>query len=116
MPLLAQPSRNLSSPAASRARLTFNFEETAGVKNDITALNLCYRAGKLDVGFAHQDQKNTVAASDCGHSVLSAAYNLGVAHVSAQFQNSKQATGLKDNRFVPGVLVPVATNTDVSLP
>jgi hypothetical protein len=35
--------------------------------------------------------------------------------VSAQFQNSKQATGLKDNRFVPGVLVPVATNTDVSL-
>jgi predicted porin len=95
--------------------VSFNFDETAGVKNDITALNLRYRAGKLDVGFAYQDQKNTVAASDREYSVLSAAYNLGVARVSAQYQNSKQANGLKDNEYVLGVLVPLGTNIDVSL-
>lgn len=95
--------------------VSYSPDETAGVKNDITALNLRYRNGPLDVGFAYQDQKNAAVANDREYSVLAAAYNFGVARVSAQYQNSKQANGLKDNEYVLGVVVPLADNIDVSL-
>lgn len=97
------------------AAVSYSLDETAGVKNDITALNLRYRAGKLDVGFAYQDQKNAVVTSDREYNVLAAAYDFGAARVSAQYQSSKQSNGLKDNEYVFGVVVPVATNIDVSL-
>ena len=95
--------------------VSVSMDETAAVKNDITALNVRYRSGKLDVGFAYQDQKNTTVANDREYNVLAAAYDFGVARASAQLQNSKQATGLKDNEYVFGVVVPVASNVDVSL-
>lgn len=94
--------------------VSYGLDETAGVDNDITALNLRYRAGALDVGFAYQDQSNAAAASDREYNVLAASYNLGMARVSAQLQNSKQANGVKDTEYVLGVAVPLGDAFDVS--
>jgi predicted porin len=95
--------------------VSYSMDENAAVKNDITALNLRYRSGPLDVGYAYQDQKNTSAASDRQYNVLSAKYDFGIASVSGQFQDVKQSNGRKDTEYMVGVQVPVAPNADVSL-
>jgi len=94
--------------------VSYGLDETAGVDNDITAFNVRYRSGPLDVGFAYQEQSNAAIASDREFNVLSAGYNFGVARVSAQLQNSKQANGVKDTEYVLGVAVPVGQAFDVS--
>jgi predicted porin len=95
--------------------VSYGLDETAGVDNNITALNLRYRNGPLDVGFGYQEQSNAVLASDREYNVLAATYNFGMARVSAQLQNSKQANGLDDTEYVLGVAVPITSAIDVSL-
>ncbi|MBX3610852.1 MAG: porin [Hydrogenophaga sp.] len=89
------------------AGVSYAFDETAGVSNDLTAFNLRYRAGQLDAGFAYQEQSNsTTPASDLKYSVVSAGYDFGAFRLSGQYQNAKNGAGLKDNEFAFGATVP----------
>ncbi|WP_291014244.1 porin [Hydrogenophaga sp.] len=97
------------SLAGFSAGVSVSFDETASVNNDLTALSLRYRAGKLDVGVGYQDQKNAVAASDREYTVLAAAYNFGVVRVSGQVHNAKQGNGVKDSDYAFGVAVPIGS-------
>jgi len=85
----------------------------ATANSEITAFNLRYRGGPLDVGVAYQDQKNATATLDRNYTVLAAAYNLGVARLSAQYQMTDQTNGLEDSDMSIGVTVPFG-NFDVS--
>lgn len=89
------------------ASLGYSLDEDPANSADLTALNLRYRVGKLDVGFGYQDQSNNTLASDRNFTVLSAAYDLGVARVSGQYQITDQANGLEDRDYAIGVTVPV---------
>lgn len=82
-------------------------DETAGVSNDTTALNLRWRNGPLDVGAAIQQQKNSVLASDRDYRVFGATYDLGFARISGQYQTAEQGDGREDKEFGLGVVVPV---------
>jgi predicted porin len=93
------------------AGATYSLDEVANVKNDLTAFNLRYRAGKLDVGAAFQDEKNTTATLDREFTVLSAGYDFGVVRASLQIHNAKQQNGLKDSDYAVGVAMPVGAFT-----
>jgi predicted porin len=85
----------------------------ATTNSEITAFNLRYRGGPLDVGLGYQDQKNATPTLDRNYTVLAAAYNFGVARVSGQYQRTDQANGLEDSDYSIGVTVPFG-NFDVS--
>ncbi len=93
------------------AGFSYALDEAAGVNNDVSAFNLRYRAGPLDVGVAFQDQKNVAAASDREYTVLSAGYDFGVVRASLQVHNAKQRSGLKDSDYAIGVAMPLGAFT-----
>lgn len=83
-------------------------EQASPVKQDVTAYNLRYKAGALDVGLGYQEQKNnSTPANDREYTALSGAYNFGVARVSAGYQNTKTGANTKDNEYSIGVNVPM---------
>ncbi len=94
--------------------VSYALDETAGVSNDLTAVNLRYRAGALDVGLAVQNQKNAVLANDRDYRLLAAAYDFKTVRVSGQYQTAEQANGLEDKEYSVGVTVPLGA-FDVSL-
>jgi len=94
--------------------LSYALDETAGVSNDINAVNLRYRAGALDVGLAVQNQKNSVLADEREYRLLAAAYDFKVVRVSGQYQVAEQGNGLEDNEYGIGVTMPFGA-FDVSL-
>ena len=83
----------------------------ATANSEITAFNLRYRAGKLDVGAGFQDEKNATATLDREFTVLSAGYDFGVVRVSGQIHNAKQRSGLKDSDYAIGVAMPLGAFT-----
>ncbi len=85
---------------------SYAFDQTAGVESDIQAFHLRYAGGPLDVALGYQKQNSAAAASDRDYTVLSGIYNFGAFRVSAQYQNAKTGTNLKDNDFGIGVSVP----------
>ncbi len=89
---------------------SYGLDEDATVKADTTAFNLRYRAGALDVGFGYQDQK----ANNRKYSTIGAAYNFGVARVSAGFNRAEIRNGNEADGFAIGVNVPVG-NLDFSV-
>ena len=92
------------------AGLSYAFDENvapATANSEVTALNLRYRAGPLDVGLGYQDQKNATATLDRNFTVLAAAYNFGVVRVSGQYQITDQSNGLEDRDYSFGVTVPL---------
>ena len=92
------------------AGLGYAFDENvapATANSEITALNLRYRAGPLDVGLGYQDQKNATATLDRNFTVLAASYNFGVVRVSGQYQITDQSNGLEDRDYSFGVTVPL---------
>ncbi len=93
------------------AGATYSLDEVANVKNDLTAFNLRYRAGKLDVGAGFQDEKNATATLDREFTVLSAGYDFGVVRASLQVHNAKQRSGLKDSDYAIGVAMPLGAFT-----
>ena len=82
---------------------SYGLDEDATVKADTTAFNLRYKAGNLDVGFGYQDQK----ANNRKYSTIGAAYNFGVARVSAGFNRAEIRNGNEADGFAIGVNVPV---------
>jgi len=96
------------------AGLSYALDENvapATANSELTAFNLRYRAGQLDVGAAFQDEKNATATLDREFTVLSAGYDFGVVRVSGQIHNAKQRSGLKDSDYAIGVAMPLGAFT-----
>ena len=83
-------------------------EQVAPIKQDITAFNLRYKAGNLDVGYAYQENKNAaVAASNLEYNTVAAAYNFGTFRVSGGWNQVKNKAARKSDTYTVGVNVPV---------
>jgi predicted porin len=81
-------------------------EQAAPVKRDTTALNVRYRSGPLDVGLGYQEQDHELSASKREYTTLAAAYNFGVARLSAGYNMAEQGN-LESDGFTVGVNVPM---------
>jgi len=98
--------------------LAYAFDENvapATTNSSITAFNLRYRGGPLDVGVGYQEQDNDTVTIDRDFTVLAAAYDFGVVRVSGQYQLSDQGNGLEDKDFSVGVIIPLGGNFDMSV-
>ncbi|MDP3835143.1 MAG: porin [Hydrogenophaga sp.] len=96
------------------AGLTYALDENvapATANSEVTAFNLRYRAGPLDVGLGYQEQDNVTATLDREYTVLSAGYDFGVVRLSGQIHNAKQRSGLKDSDYAIGVAMPLGAFT-----
>ncbi len=104
--------------------VTFGFskglDETAHANNDITAYNIRFRTGNLDIGAAHQSNamtppnadntKNYVLTKDIAFNTVAGAYNFGTFRVSGGWNQAKQknvASPIKSNTYTVGINVPV---------
>lgn len=96
------------------------FDETANVSNDITAYNVRYKAGALDIGAAYQKNamtppnvdaaKHYILTKDIKFSTLAAAYDFGSFRVSGGWNQAKQTNvvnPVKANTYTVGVNMPV---------
>lgn len=86
-------------------------EATKPAKTDITAFNLRYKAGDLDVGYGYQENKNinaTLVDTTIEYNTLAAAYNFGSFRVSGGWNQAKNQTDRKSNTYSVGVNVPVS--------
>ena len=85
-------------------------EATKPAKSDVTAFNVRYKAGALDVGYGYQENKNISAAlvdTTLEYNTLAAAYNFGSFRVSGGWNQAKNQTQRKSNTYSIGVNVPV---------
>lgn len=82
-------------------------EQSAPVDRDITAFNLRYKAGNLDLGYGYQENANEVAASNLEYNTLGAAYNFGSFRVSGGWNQVKNQASLKSDAYSVGAIVPV---------
>lgn len=91
--------------------LSHGFDETANVSNDVSAFNIRYKAGNLDVGAAYQEnaQENAlgVLTTTNKHSTVAAAYNFGAFRVSGGWNQAKTTANLKANTYTIGANAPV---------
>jgi len=86
-------------------------EATKPAKSDITAFNLRYKAGNLDVGYGFQENKNISAAlvdNTLEYNTLAAAYNFGSFRISGGWNQAKNQTDRKSDTYSIGVNVPVS--------
>jgi predicted porin len=93
------------------------FDENNATSRDVTAYNLRYKAGNLDVGVAFQENSQRavapVAPADINtidYTTVAAAYNFGSFRVSGGWNQAKQtevASPIKANTYTVGVNVPV---------
>jgi len=95
------------------AGLTYALDEDVANAAQITAFNVRYRAGAMDLGFATQKQDfnpNTPPAAntaDRTYNVISASYNFGMVKLSGQYQTAKETAGRKDTEYALGLAVPM---------
>ena len=82
-------------------------EAAAPVKRDVTAFNLRYKAGNLDVGYGYQENANEAAASNLEYNTLGAAYNFGSFRLSGGWNQAKNKTSRKSDAYSIGAIVPV---------
>ncbi|MES2839223.1 MAG: porin [Pseudomonadota bacterium] len=82
-------------------------EQSAPVKRDVTAFNLRYKAGSLDVGYGYQENANEVAASNLEYNTLGAAYNFGSFRISGGWNQVKNKASRKSDAYSIGAIVPV---------
>ncbi|PZO18225.1 MAG: hypothetical protein DCF26_08335 [Burkholderiales bacterium] len=82
-------------------------EQAAPVKSDVTAFNLRYKAGNLDVGYGYQENANQAAVSNLEYNTLGAAYNFGSFRISGGWNQAKNKTARKSDAYSIGAIVPV---------
>ena len=91
--------------------LSHGFDETANVSDDVTAFNIRYKAGNLDIGAAYQEnaQQNALGAlgSTNKYSTVAGAYNFGAFRVSGGWNQAKTSTNLKANTYTVAANAPV---------
>lgn len=80
-------------------------EKTAG-QTEVTALNVRYRTGPLDVGYAYQTQEAFNSNAEHKYNVIAAAYNFGPARLSAGI-NTRKGPADKDDEYSFGINVPL---------
>lgn len=89
------------------AGVSYAMDENEAQKRDVTALNLRWRGGPLDVGAAWQQQKHEAApASDRDYIALAASYKFDALRVSGGWQRAENGAGTEDDEFSIGVAVP----------
>lgn len=91
------------------AGLTYSLKEDVATAAEISAMDVRYRAGNLDVGLAHQDEDFAKPADDRKFTALTATYNFGMARMSALYQQVKAGDNRKDNEFGLGVSIPLGS-------
>ena len=93
------------------AGVSYGFGEAVKpAKADVTAFNLRYKAGNLDVGYAYQENKAISAAlvdTSLEYNTLAAAYNFGSFRLSGGWNQAKNQTSRKSNTYSIGAIVPV---------
>jgi predicted porin len=82
-------------------------EAVAPVKRDVTAFNLRYKAGNLDVGYGYQENANEVAATNREYNTLGAAYNFDSFRLSGGWNQVKNKASRKSDAYSIGAIVPV---------
>ena len=92
--------------------LSHGFDETAATTDDdVTAFNIRYKAGALDVGAAYQESAQSNAAgafaSATEYTTLAGAYNFGAFRVSGGWNQAKTAANVKANTYTIGANAPV---------
>lgn len=91
------------------AGLTHSLHEDSATAPDISAIDVRYRTGSLDLGLAHQDEDSANLADDRKFTALTATYNFGMARVSALYQQVKAGDNRKDNELGLGVSIPIGS-------
>ena len=81
-------------------------EQASPVKRDVTALNVRYRGGPLDVGLGYQEQDHELSASKRKYTTLAGAYNFGAVRLSAGYNMAEQGN-LESDGLTVGVNVPM---------
>lgn len=93
------------------AGVSYGFgEATKPEKTDITAFNLRYKAGNLDVGYGYQENKAISAAlvdTTREYNTLAAAYNFGSFRLSGGWNQVKNQAPRKSDTYTIGAMVPV---------
>jgi predicted porin len=89
------------------AGISHALDENDTQKRDLTAYNLRYRGGRLDVGVAFQQQRHEAApASDREYVALSASYKFDLLKLSGGIQRAENDAGTRDDEYSVGVAVP----------
>jgi len=96
------------------------FDENSATSRDVTAFNVRYKAGNLDVGVAFQENSQqsaapvspatTITTNAIDYTTVAGAYNFGSFRVSGGWNQAKQtevASPIKANTYTIGVNVPV---------
>jgi predicted porin len=93
---------------------SYGMDENKAVKQDVSAFNVRYKAGNLDLGLAYQENAQSGAAgataSTNEYTTVAGAYNFGSFRVSGGWNQAKQqnvANPIKANTYTVGVNVPV---------
>lgn len=89
------------------AGASYAMDEDEAQKRDVSALNLRWRSGPLDVGAGWQRQKHeSTPASDRDYLALSASYKFDALRISGGWQRAEDDAGTEDDEFSVGVAVP----------
>jgi len=90
------------------AGVSYGLDENSAHKRDVTAYNLRYRAGALDVGLGFQKQEHeSTPASDREYIALSASYKFDALRLSGGFQRAENGAGTEDDEYSIGIAVPL---------
>ena len=73
----------------------------------MTAFNLRYKAGNLDVGYGYQENANQLAANNLEYNTVGAAYNFGSFRLSGGWNQVKNEASRKSDSYSIGAIVPV---------
>lgn len=89
------------------AGVSYALDENEAQERDVTAYNLRYRAGALDLGLAHQRQKHEATpGSDREYTALSASYKFDALRLSGGWQRAENGAGIEDDEYSIGVAMP----------
>ncbi len=89
------------------AGVSYALDEDQAQKRNVSAYNLRYRSGPLDVGLAFQEQKHEATpASAREYTALSASYKFDALRLSGGWQRAENAAGTEDDEYSLGVAVP----------
>lgn len=89
------------------AGVSHGLDEDETQDRNVTAWNLRYRSGPLDVGLASQKQKHEATPGSAReYRALSASYKFDAVRLSGGWQRAEDAAGTEDDEYSLGVAVP----------
>lgn len=89
------------------AGVSYGLDEDETQDRNVTAWNLRYRSGPLDVGLASQEQEHEATPGSAReYLALSASYRFDALRLSGGWQQSENAAGTEDDEYSLGIAVP----------